>query len=1287
MQTDFVYADRRATNCAVVGDFNGWDATAARLSLTDDGVWTGALDLATGSYRYGFLVDGQDFVSDIANPVWTNDGRRIVSLLVVAGAVPRPEPVAFTFRFAALDADSVAVAGDFNEWSAIAHPLREVEPGLWEAEVVVPAQEGVYKFVRDGQWLLDPANAERVVLNGVENSKLVPAQACNVSAKQAMAAATRDALYPALFSLVRPDAKAVFVAGEFNGWSTKSHPMNRDADNTWHATVHLARGDYAYKFVADGEWILDPANPLRKTVDGAENSLARIDASAGDDPDEPVAFGTPVTFTLAAESFRRVSIAGDFNGWDKARGRMKQGGDGIWRRTIHLPPGRHAYKFVAGDHWFPDPGQPLMVESNGVLNSLMVVEAALPEQAPPAKAWCVGPTGGPPLRLEAADDFHPFEQELLRQRLLFAAELAGRPILDGTLFRRSDAAKVSVGWTVDSRNGMTTAALALPGNAGVVREPLIFPDTRPWRERMRALDGWVRRAWGDSLPAVAPDPGRPPAGSPWAAGLEAFRYRDEWGFCSAINQFTRHGRQHGWNRGLLRDLSRAYAELATAAATAQAPELPVYSARAAICAWLAGAGEGKDENLSFVLLRIGRPADAAAWLPATPTSAWGRVALAGLRVETRLLEPWVGLPGEIRQLGLASPDAVSPTPDYEWMQHDAGRFAVADLRTMLGLAHLEAYLGRHPESLEAWELLIQKGHLAMHHRWSRAALARAAETGRWDRFAEGHAPPARPDPAPAQPDFGALVEVDRRTAALAENPADAVPASARRSLLLGRLASRCLDHAKYLANIWCVEEATRAFGAELAPVIEAYPMFGPTLGVVSKFDRTNRTALAAARMAEWQDGRGFRFALQRAWYATGLDRQRWTARAVLARSDHLYDGDAGVAVANLVDGRVAARVEALAQLGRLHPAHYYSWCERRRIDQTVDYRARGLAFCSNSFGFATYMSTTLGWTESIRERDRARGIYPYDVDNLSSLTWLSVIHNRYRETLEYARAAQGLPDAGLNHAQIAGHASIAAEGLGDFAGSLRHAEESAQSYAAWALSTYAMALARNGRLPEALKVLEGSRERYGPTAAESLILHCRIPAEWTNRYAGELARLQAAVLGGGDVPEDLRERWDAPLVAYWTEISGEPDLARRVLQAVIKDPAAHSIGGWLLYAHALRTGDRAATESLLDTFCNSARFADRKLAEFLRGRRGLVSGRSHAIPYQEGGQHMLALAAVAAARGDAVLERRCVAEALGPYNRNHITFAIAWSWMHRRGWDPRRYVDVPASGPSGRPAP
>ena len=126
---------------------------------------------------------------------------------------------------------------------------------------------------------------------------------------------------------------------------------------------------------------------------------------------------------------------------------------------------------------------------------------------------------------------------------------------------------------------------------------------------------------------------------------------------------------------------------------------------------------------------------------------------------------------------------------------------------------------------------------------------------------------------------------------------------------------------------------------------------------------------------------------------------------------------------------------------------------------------------------------------------------------------------------------------------------------------------------------------------------------------------------------------------------------------------------------------------WFERCVAESVSGMAAAEAQLDTFCNSARFADRKLAEFLRGRRGLVSGRGHAIPYQEGGQHMLALAAVAAARGDAALERRFVAEALGPYNRNHITFAIAWSWMHRRGWDPRRYVDAPANGPSGRPAP
>ena len=67
----------------------------------------------------------------------------------------------------------------------------------------------------------------------------------------------------ALFAF-RSSAARVFLAGDMNGWSTPSHPLEKLRDSDLHV-FELELPDGArldYKFVAEGtEWVLDPWNP------------------------------------------------------------------------------------------------------------------------------------------------------------------------------------------------------------------------------------------------------------------------------------------------------------------------------------------------------------------------------------------------------------------------------------------------------------------------------------------------------------------------------------------------------------------------------------------------------------------------------------------------------------------------------------------------------------------------------------------------------------------------------------------------------------------------------------------------------------------------------------------------------------------------------------------------------------------------------------------------------------------------------------------------------------------
>lgn len=66
-----------------------------------------------------------------------------------------------------------------------------------------------------------------------------------------------------------PYADVVVLAGSFNKWN-QSETIFAQADGEWVCRVQLAPGRYTYKVIVDGEWMLDPSNPLTE-ADGSGN--------------------------------------------------------------------------------------------------------------------------------------------------------------------------------------------------------------------------------------------------------------------------------------------------------------------------------------------------------------------------------------------------------------------------------------------------------------------------------------------------------------------------------------------------------------------------------------------------------------------------------------------------------------------------------------------------------------------------------------------------------------------------------------------------------------------------------------------------------------------------------------------------------------------------------------------------------------------------------------------------------------------------------------------------------
>jgi type 1 glutamine amidotransferase len=111
----------------------------------------------------------------------------------------------------------------------------------WVLPYVLGAGNHEYKFIVDGQWITDPKNALTKTSSGITNSLLI--------------------LHPNHTFVLNgnSNAKKVIVTGTFNDWDKEGFLMKK-VNNQWVFQLHLPQGKTLYKFIVDGNWIIDPEN-------------------------------------------------------------------------------------------------------------------------------------------------------------------------------------------------------------------------------------------------------------------------------------------------------------------------------------------------------------------------------------------------------------------------------------------------------------------------------------------------------------------------------------------------------------------------------------------------------------------------------------------------------------------------------------------------------------------------------------------------------------------------------------------------------------------------------------------------------------------------------------------------------------------------------------------------------------------------------------------------------------------------------------------------------------------
>lgn len=158
--------------------------------------------------------------------------------------------------------DHIALAREMLQLdgdTAFEEVMADVEKAFEKTISSIPSGEAV--FLQGGRKIpSSDSPTPRAVENRLKEMALVP-QAAGKEAAGAQAPNPNERV----FSLNMPNAKEVYLVGDFNNWKISNETkLIRLSDGKWESKVTLSPGKYHYKFVADGQWLIDSGNPEKE---------------------------------------------------------------------------------------------------------------------------------------------------------------------------------------------------------------------------------------------------------------------------------------------------------------------------------------------------------------------------------------------------------------------------------------------------------------------------------------------------------------------------------------------------------------------------------------------------------------------------------------------------------------------------------------------------------------------------------------------------------------------------------------------------------------------------------------------------------------------------------------------------------------------------------------------------------------------------------------------------------------------------------------------------------------
>lgn len=296
------------------GDFNNWSTLKGSMAKVDSG-WIADVKLKPGKHEYKFIVDGH-WINDKYNNLESDHDNNSIYYRYN-----------YTFKLSGYtNARKITLAGSFNNWDANSI-VMEKNGGVWQKQLYLHDGTQAYRFFVDRKWITDPANPNKMQGDdGYTNSVLNLGETV-------------------VFKLDGyTDAKKVYVGGSFNNWEHGLILLTKTKTG-WALPLIIPPGNYGYKFVVDGNWITDPANPRNMMEGGVVNSYISVKPN--------------YTFKLTGfNNAKSVHLAGSFNNFDDFGYTLAFNGK-EWTVSVHLKPGKQLYKFIVDGKWMIDPGNKL----------------------------------------------------------------------------------------------------------------------------------------------------------------------------------------------------------------------------------------------------------------------------------------------------------------------------------------------------------------------------------------------------------------------------------------------------------------------------------------------------------------------------------------------------------------------------------------------------------------------------------------------------------------------------------------------------------------------------------------------------------------------------------------------------------------------------------------------------------------------------------------------------------------------------------------------------------------